>query len=1056
LESDRSLQAKSQRNDLSVDKKELYVPLSNEGGRGDLPVQLIAFYLPQFHAIPENNEWWGEGFTEWTNVKPAKPQFEGHYQPYVPGELGYYDLTDPSVQKRQIELAKQFGIGGFCFYFYWFAGKRLLETPILNYLNDSSLDQPFCICWANENWSRRWDGLESDVLMAQQHSPEDDIAFIEYVSRYLRAPRNIQINGRPLLLVYRPSLLPSPEETAQRWRSWCRENGIGEIYLAYTQSFETENPAKYGFDAAIEFPPNNSAPPVITDQVEDPNPEFTGIVYDWRVFVERSNNYQQPDYTLFRSVTPSWDNTARRKTDGAIFTNSSPEGYQAWLTRAIEDTLAHRDNQDERLVFINAWNEWAEGAYLEPDEKYGYAYLQATKNALEHVIEEREKRRIVLVAHDAYPHGAQYLVLNMAKVLQQSMGFIVDMIVLGEGPLISEYAKYANVYELAGCDPKGEKVKLLVQKLFEQGATSAIANTTVTGLIVPVLNKQGFTVVSLIHELPQLIEDYKLHQHVKAIVKNADKIVFAATPVMKGFESFEKLDKTKVVIRPQGLYKKNSLQSSEKIKSARSELRLRFNLPEEAVIILGVGFADYRKGIDIFVESGIEICEKNKNAYFIWLGNFEPKIEEKVKEVVKDSGLAERFIFPGLDYDSDIYYAGSDIYALTSREDPFPSVLMEALDVYTPVVAFAESGGAVELLSRGGGVLVDHMSSKAFSSALTELIGNPDKIYKLGQQGKQIIDEEFSFRKYLFDLACYAKTGLQHVSVVVPNYNYEQYIKERLQSIFDQSYPIYEIIVLDDASTDNSVSVIEEMIKDQAVDCKLIVNTDNSGNVFKQWAKGVELSSGDYVWIAEADDLANIDFLNEVMKPFSFDENVVISFSQSSQINEKGEELCPDYLDYVSDVSDEKWTKHYLSDGLDEIEKSLSVKNTIPNVSAVVFKSSVVREVLKKHLDEIVSFKVAGDWLVYIYSLSQGKIAYASKSLNKHRRHSGSTTLGEFNFSLVEEIARMQKKIRSDYMVDNIYKKNAHRYLSELYEQFGLATKKEPIVEKNKKLRAYL
>jgi lipopolysaccharide biosynthesis protein len=361
---------------------ENYIPRLQATPIEDNPVSLICFYLPQFHPIPENDEWWGEGFTEWTNVKPAKPQFVGHYQPHIPDELGYYNLFDPLVQHRQIDLAKLYGISGFCFYFYWFGGKRLLEMPIVNYLDDSSLDLPFCLCWANENWSRRWDGLDSEILISQQHSPEDDIEFISYVARYMRDPRYIRIEGKPLLLVYRPSLLPSAKETATRWREWCQENKIGEIYLAYTQSFESVDPLAYGFDAAIEFPPNNSAPPNITDSVSgDEDSDFLGEVYDWRVFVERSKNYKNPDYPLFRSVNPGWDNTARKKNKGNIFLNNTPQGYQEWLYNAIIDTRRRFIKSDEQLVFINAWNEWAEGAHLEPDQRNGYAYLEATRMA---------------------------------------------------------------------------------------------------------------------------------------------------------------------------------------------------------------------------------------------------------------------------------------------------------------------------------------------------------------------------------------------------------------------------------------------------------------------------------------------------------------------------------------------------------------------------------------------------------------------------------------------------------------------------------------------------
>ncbi len=359
-----------------------YVPRLSAKPRFDAPVKLIAFYLPQFHPIPENDEWWGEGFTEWTNVRSALPQFDGHYQPHVPeSELGYYDLRDVNVMQKQAELAKLYGVGGFCFYFYWFGGKRLLESPILQYL-ESDIDFPFCLCWANENWSRRWDGLDSEILIAQKHSVADDLAFIEYVSRYLKDERYIRINGKPLLLVYRPSELPAPRQTVKRWRKWCRENGVGEIYIAYTQSFESVNPEKYGFDAAIEFPPNNTAPPLITDQIQNKKADFAGQIYDWRVFPERSESYKACAYTLFRGVNPSWDNTARRKSNGTILHGSSPLGYQKWLYNAALNTIKSSVSQDERLVFVNAWNEWAEGAHLEPDKKYGYAYLEATRQAL--------------------------------------------------------------------------------------------------------------------------------------------------------------------------------------------------------------------------------------------------------------------------------------------------------------------------------------------------------------------------------------------------------------------------------------------------------------------------------------------------------------------------------------------------------------------------------------------------------------------------------------------------------------------------------------------------
>ena len=361
----------------------VHVPLSIKPPLGDRIARLLAFYLPQFHAIPENNEWWGEGFTEWTNVRRGMPQYEGHYQPRVPGELDYYDLGQaPWSMKRQADLARNYGLEGFCFYFYWFAGKTLLENPIKYFAEEGDIDFPFCLCWANENWSRRWDGLDSEILIAQKHSPEDDIAFIEYVSRYMKNQKYIRVNDRPLLLVYRPLLLPNPAETAERWRQWCRNEGIGEIYLVSTQSFDRIDPVRINFDAAVEFPPNNSGVPELSGKPIGLSEAFEGKLYDWKALARNSEAYEPRPYKLFRGVNPSWDNTARRKNNGTILYGSSPEEYGNWLARAVMDTRDHFDNSEERFVFINAWNEWAEGACLEPDANYGYAWLDETYEAL--------------------------------------------------------------------------------------------------------------------------------------------------------------------------------------------------------------------------------------------------------------------------------------------------------------------------------------------------------------------------------------------------------------------------------------------------------------------------------------------------------------------------------------------------------------------------------------------------------------------------------------------------------------------------------------------------
>jgi GT2 family glycosyltransferase len=350
----------------------------------DSKIRLIAFYLPQYHPIPENDLWWGKGFTEWTNVAKARPNFEGHYQPHIPADLGFYDLRLPEARHEQAMLARHYGVYGFCYYYYWFGGKRLLNRPLDEVLKTGEPDLPFCVCWANENWTRRWDGQESRILIAQRHSRADDIHFINSLLPAFRDERYIRVYGKPLLIVYRLNLLPNPKETAMRWREQCLKAGIGDIYLASMQSFNTladgDDPKLYGFDAAVEFPPHGMG--VVADPPSPlSNLDFHGLIYDYVATARNFINKKIPPYPMFRSVMPSWDNTARRQDAGHIFINATPEHYRHWLSEILDKTRKF-NRGDERLVFVNAWNEWGEGNHLEPDRKYGHGFLEATRDAL--------------------------------------------------------------------------------------------------------------------------------------------------------------------------------------------------------------------------------------------------------------------------------------------------------------------------------------------------------------------------------------------------------------------------------------------------------------------------------------------------------------------------------------------------------------------------------------------------------------------------------------------------------------------------------------------------
>ena len=348
--------------------------------------RLIAFYLPQFYPIPENDLWWEKGFTDWINVTRARPAFAEHYQPHLPADLGFYDLRLPETREAQARLAAAYGLYGFCYHHYWFQGRRLLERPFEEVMASGRPDFPFCLCWANENWTRSWDGSQRMVLLEQRHSNEDDVRFIQSLLPAFRDPRYIKVNGKPLLIVYHSQLLPDPAQTTARWRDQIRAAGFPDLHLiraeTHTRYGDHPNAAALGFDGALEFPPHAALSGILRPTDPQWVSDSESRIFDYREMVLHSLRRPSPDYKLYRGVMPSWDNTPRRSKGGAyIFAHSSPELYEQWLAESIRWTRRHHTGE-EQMVFINAWNEWGEGCHLEPDQRYGHRFLEATRNAL--------------------------------------------------------------------------------------------------------------------------------------------------------------------------------------------------------------------------------------------------------------------------------------------------------------------------------------------------------------------------------------------------------------------------------------------------------------------------------------------------------------------------------------------------------------------------------------------------------------------------------------------------------------------------------------------------
>jgi len=674
------------------------------------------------------------------------------------------------------------------------------------------------------------------------------------------------------------------------------------------------------------------------------------------------------------------------------------------------------------VVFINAWNEWAEGAYLEPDVHYGHAYLNATKRAVKGIAAQTDAGRILLVGHDAYRHGAQMLLLNIAKTYRRQFGMDVVIVLKDGGPLLAEYEQVAKTHVLSKLGSNGLQ-KLLARNQY----CAAICNTCVTGDLIPQLRHAGLQVVSLVHEMPNLIQDYQLESHIQTIASKAHHVVFPAQAVQDGFEQFTESCPASGVIQPQGTYTSVVFN-----KFARDDIRSELGIAAHHKMVIGVGYADLRKGFDLFMDTARRVLRRDKTAHFVWVGALSADMQRWIKTDFSHQDDQSRLHVIGFSDRIKDYYSAADCLFLSSREDPYPTVVLEAMNVGLPVITYRAASGFDSLMQTHGYV-VDLGDSDALDNALHRALNESDDSKRLARV--EYVETHCQFDDYCFTLLELLHPQLKRVSVVIPNYNYAHYLEKRLTSIYSQNYPVYEVILLDDGSNDDSVKVAEHVASLAKRELRVIRSASNSGSVFTQWQRATQQARAKHLWIAEADDSAAPEFLSALSAEFS--DNTAMAFCDSKQIGINGEHLSHSYQHYFAKVDARLFSSNFNLDGREFAARAMAVRNVIMNVSGVLWNKATLAQCFDSIADELGSYHLAGDWRIYLemLNLDNVSIAFVAKALNTHRRHAASVT-GELEARQhVEEIAAMHRHVRATMQISDITLALMERYLSEISVQ---------------------
>ncbi len=842
-------------------------------------LKAVAFYLPQFHPIPENDKWWGKGFTEWSNVVRGKQLFRHHYQPRLPADLGYYDLRLEETLIAQASMAREFGIHGFCYYYYWFNGKKLLNQPIEQMARSSRADAAFCVCWANENWSRNWDGQNRHVLLKQEYSLESNVALMRELIPMMKDPRWIRYNGRPVMLVYRISIIPNWRETARLWREECRKAGLGEIHLCAVR-FGLENlqgqPEEHGLDSYVLFPPHEAARSDLRDQVHDLHKDFGGEIFDYKAVVDGdiekySAGYEWP---VHRGTMLAWDNTARRLTDARVFHGATPYGFRRWMKKLLEQEMAF-NNGSESLVFINAWNEWAEGTYLEPDQRWGRSNLAAFRSAVDatdgmetSVVglsaaaapkfpELLKKVGVPLNSEGQLPSFPRWYPGKRARIPDQPTVMLTAHVsghhlFGGERSFLDVLEAFSkmpiNVLVTLPSDNNKKYIEQICSKslgvyslYYPQWRDNRSAYNWLTTTFADIIAKHSVDVVhvntivllepalaarrmgrtSVIHSRELISLDQPLQKEialdageiVAEVLRRSDWVIGNSRVTCK---LFSKGDQT--------IYVPNCIHPSEFDMQNRFGSTIKFGIVSSNIP---------KKGIEDFVEVARLSADRAPLAKFVVIGPETDKTREWAQEVASGKRPNNLEFLGYRDTPRSAVSEFNVLLNLSSFAESFGRTVAEAMAARRPVVAY-DWGALPELVQNGvNGFLVPYKNIERVVDAVQALCENSNLIAKMGEAGRAFVKDNFSQDNLSLALAeAYEKilgksmkspklksrtspakmSANAKTSIIVPVYNAPDEVLNCLNSIAKHTdLETNELIVINDSSPDPRV---EEVISE--------------------------------------------------------------------------------------------------------------------------------------------------------------------------------------------------------------------------------------------------